>query len=112
MRIGITTKFDSSHFLRGYQGKCANMHGHTWHVQAEIEGQPTSPEGFVMDFAELKQKVAEVVAPLDHKCLNDLFDMNPTCEYIALYIKGRLLQLGLPVYSVRVQEGEGGWAIA
>jgi 6-pyruvoyltetrahydropterin/6-carboxytetrahydropterin synthase len=37
--LKTTGHFDAAHFLKGYQGKCANLHGHRWTVTAEIQGQ-------------------------------------------------------------------------
>lgn len=30
--------FDAAHFLKGYEGKCSNIHGHCWRVVVEIQG--------------------------------------------------------------------------
>ena len=31
--------FDAAHFLKGYSGKCRNLHGHRWRVVAELKGE-------------------------------------------------------------------------
>ena len=31
--------FDSAHFLAGYEGKCANIHGHRWRVEIEVQAE-------------------------------------------------------------------------
>ena len=37
-QLKTVADFDSAHFLSGYQGKCANIHGPRWHVEIEIQG--------------------------------------------------------------------------
>ena len=39
MKLGVVTEFDAAHSLPGYQGKCAHMHGHTYHVEIVLEGE-------------------------------------------------------------------------
>ena len=50
--------FDSAHFLRGYNGKCANLHGHTWRVEVTVGSDTLTASGeqrgMVIDFADLK----------------------------------------------------------
>lgn len=36
--------FDAAHFLKDYEGKCRNVHGHRWRVLAEIQGEQLSEE--------------------------------------------------------------------
>jgi 6-pyruvoyltetrahydropterin/6-carboxytetrahydropterin synthase len=63
-------------------------------------------KGMVMDFADLRQRVGElVVEPLDHQLLNELFDFVPTVEAVAAWMFGRLEEAGLPVERVRLAEG-------
>jgi len=117
MRVGINAKFDAAHYLPGYEGKCVNMHGHTWHVEVEIAGPVDHSTGMVIDFVKLKEAVNETIERLDHKLLNDII-INPTCENVAAWIWDRLTTeysiipnwyCGVGV-SVKVQEGDGGWA--
>ena len=53
--------FDSAHFLRGYNGKCANLHGHTWRVEVTVGSDTLTASGeqrgMVIDFADLKKAV-------------------------------------------------------
>lgn len=37
--LKTTASFDSAHFLQGYNGKCANLHGHHWVIEVEISGK-------------------------------------------------------------------------
>jgi len=62
--------FDSAHFLSGYKGKCANLHGHRWRVVAEIEkdslGVTGQVRGMVVDFSDFKRDLNELVDSFDH----------------------------------------------
>lgn len=44
-QLRTVADFDSAHFLSGYQGKCANIHGHRWHVEVEIQAEHLESEG-------------------------------------------------------------------
>ena len=40
-RLKTSAAFDSAHFLKGYNGKCANIHGHHWVIEAEASCRQT-----------------------------------------------------------------------
>lgn len=85
MRIGREFTFDSAHHLLNYDGDCANVHGHTYHLHIMLLGKVK--DGFVIDFKLLKEIVKEyVISKLDHKDLNKVLDFNPTAENIAVKI--------------------------
>ena len=85
MQLIKTFEFDSAHFLPDYNGKCENLHGHTYGLTVKLEGTPAA-DGLIMDFTILKQIVKdEVIEVLDHTCLNDLIK-NPSAENIAIWI--------------------------
>jgi len=112
MIVGIETKFDAAHYLPGYKGKCANMHGHTWHVEVEVIGSVDEKSGMVYDLTELKSNVNFIIERFDHRIINELFpfeDKPPTCENLAMFIFDELIAY-YNVQSVKVREGEGGWA--
>jgi len=94
MKVCKAFKFDAAHFLPGYEGRCANLHGHTWNLEVELEGPIDRKTGMVLDFAKLKKTVNNLVIDrLDHTCLNDLpadFNRMPTCENILLWIADQL----------------------
>jgi len=52
------SSFDSAHFLKGYNGKCRNLHGHRWRVVVEIAADQLKDEGqtrgMLVDFSDLK----------------------------------------------------------
>jgi 6-pyruvoyltetrahydropterin/6-carboxytetrahydropterin synthase len=89
------------------------MHGHTWEVTVEVRGQITENFGMVMDFHALDKIVDKILKRFDHKIMNDVL-MSPTCELLAVYLFGMLLNVmpdGLGVHEVKVREGKGGYAI-
>jgi 6-pyruvoyltetrahydropterin/6-carboxytetrahydropterin synthase len=87
-KLGITKvfTFDSAHHLNDYQGKCKNIHGHTYKLELTLKGY-TDKNGMVIDFHDMNDIVNDqVLEQIDHKYLNEVFDFNPTCENIALWI--------------------------
>src|SRR5512137_3151354 len=88
MKLGLVTEFDAAHSLPGYQGKCAQLHGHTYEVEIVVEGE-VGEDGFVMDFYQLKKIIAGALQDLDHSLLNDILP-NPTAETIVWWIADRL----------------------
>ena len=68
--------------------KCGRMHGHTYRVRLEVSGKIGGETGWVIDYADLKAVWDIVKRGLDHVELNDVPGLgNPTCEYIALFIR-------------------------
>ncbi|MBI5409452.1 MAG: 6-carboxytetrahydropterin synthase QueD [Nitrospirae bacterium] len=85
----IETGFSAAHQLRGYKGKCEELHGHNWRVQVIISSDRLNDIGIVMDFHELKALAEEVISPIDHTFLNNVFpftEINPSSENIAKWI--------------------------
>jgi 6-pyruvoyltetrahydropterin/6-carboxytetrahydropterin synthase len=113
MKLGLITEFDAAHSLPGYQGKCANLHGHTYQVEIVVEGQ-VDLDGFVMDFYQLKKILANAIQELDHNCLNELL-ANPTAELIAAWICQRLNQeletSPVKLLSLKLWEGKNKWVM-
>ena len=72
IRITKEFTFETGHALYGYDGKCRNVHGHSYHLSVTIIGIPITDVsqvklGMVMDFGDLKKIVKEeVVDPFDH----------------------------------------------
>lgn len=70
--LKTNVSFDSAHFLKGYDGKCANIHGHRWNVEIVVYGehleQSGGCSGMVVDFSKLKDELREMVNSFDH-CL-------------------------------------------
>ncbi|MAZ93688.1 MAG: 6-carboxytetrahydropterin synthase [Bacteroidales bacterium] len=81
IRITKEFKFEMAHALKGYDGPCKNIHGHSYELSVTISGKPINDEnnpklGMVMDFGELKQIIKrEVVDLFDHALvLNNSMD--------------------------------------
>ena len=113
MKLGLIADFDAAHSLPGYQGKCANLHGHTYRVEVVIEGA-VGENGFVMDFFQLKKILNSALEDLDHRNLNDLLP-NPTAENIAELLCGRLRHslegLQVSLVSIKLWEGKNKWVM-
>lgn len=102
--------FDSAHFLSGYQGKCANIHGHRWKIVVSIKSEQLLDDcqnrGMIIDFSDLKHDLKQITDNLDHSLIietNSLSDklfealteenfriislpFRPTAENLAKYI--------------------------
>ena len=104
--------FDSAHDLPYYEGKCHNLHGHRWTLEVEVSGT-MGPWGMVMDFAELKRVIHElVIDKFDHAYLNDIVP-NPTAENLLMWILGELWTYDwgkIRVERLRLWEGPESWA--
>jgi 6-pyruvoyltetrahydropterin/6-carboxytetrahydropterin synthase len=102
--VMIERNFSSAHQLRGYKGKCENLHGHNYKVEIYARGRKLNEIGLLVDFAELKAAADEVIERLDHRNLNEIppFDreLNPSAENLARYI---LEQIAARINDERVQ---------
>jgi 6-pyruvoyltetrahydropterin/6-carboxytetrahydropterin synthase len=79
--------FDAAHHLHCYEGKCKNLHGHTYKVIFGVSGF-TDAIGLVIDFGDIKNIWKEKIEiHLDHRYLNDtLPNMNTTAENMVVWI--------------------------
>ena len=79
--------FDAAHHLHAYEGKCKNLHGHTYKVVFGISGLPDEI-GLVIDFGDIKQIWKEhIEVYLDHRYLNEMLPpMNTTAENMVVWI--------------------------
>ncbi len=109
--ISVDYSFAAGHALRGYKGKCENVHGHNYKVQVTIAGEQLNAIGLLMDFVELRAAIKALVEHLDHRFLNDLppFDkLNPSAENLAKYfcqeLEPQVRTQGFRVKAVRVWE--------
>lgn len=87
--VTIETGFSGAHMLRGYAGKCGNLHGHNWKVEVTVASDRLDEVGMALDFATLKEETRAVLAQVDHTCLNEVFpftELNPTAENIARWV--------------------------
>ena len=86
--VRVEADFAAAHFLRDYNGKCENLHGHNYKVFAHVRGSQLNEGGMLLDFTKLKGALRAVCKELDHTNLNDFpyFKQNPSAERIAMYI--------------------------
>ena len=140
-QIRITKKFsfETGHALYGYDGKCKNVHGHSYKLNVTVIGTPISDQnhvkfGMVIDFTDLKKIIKEeIVDVFDHatvfnkntphvdlaKELKDrghtvlLVDYQPTSEMMVIdfaeKIKQRLPE-NISLHSLKLQETESSFA--
>ena len=68
--LKTSASFDSAHFLSGYQGKCANLHGHRWKIEVTVGKETLQEEGnyrdMVIDFGDVKKAVRDLADSYDH----------------------------------------------
>jgi 6-pyruvoyltetrahydropterin/6-carboxytetrahydropterin synthase len=108
----VESDFAAAHSLREYGGNCERLHGHNWKVRVELRTRRLDRLGMVMDFREVKGRLAEVLKALDHRHLNEVAAFqkrNPTTENIAQHIcagLSRRLPKGVSVAKVTVWESD------
>ena len=91
--LTIEDYFSSAHQLRGYKGKCENIHGHNWRVILNVQGEILNEIGLLIDFNDLKGILKKIIGYLDHKNLNDIEPftrVNPSSENIAEFIAAKV----------------------
>lgn len=133
IRITKQFSFETGHALYGYDGKCKNVHGHSYRLDVTVIGKPISDNtnvkfGMVIDFSDLKKIVKEeIVSVFDHATVFNkntphvelakelenrghnvlLVDYQPTSEMMVIdfaeKIKKRLPQ-DITLYSLKLQE--------
>jgi len=115
--ITVTTSVAASHRLRGYRGKCEQLHGHNYRVEATVATAKLDAIGLAVDFKVLKERLHRVVDRFDHTDLNacaEFCEVNPSSENMARVICEGLQaatdDLGVRVARVRVYETEGNCA--
>ncbi|MBX4264795.1 6-carboxytetrahydropterin synthase QueD [Clostridium estertheticum] len=120
--------FDSAHFLSEYEGKCANIHGHRWKVEVEVQSETLTKggqlEGMVIDFGDLKRDVKSMADSYDHalivqigsmrdetlNCINQdgfkviLVDFRTTAENFAKFFFKQMKDKGYNVKRTTVYE--------
>lgn len=139
VRITKQFSFETGHALYGYDGKCKNVHGHSYKLWVTVIGEPVTDEtnvklGMVIDFGDLKKMVKqEIVDVFDHATVFNkntphieladelksrghdviLVDYQPTSENMiqdfAEKIKNRLPS-HIELFSLKLQETETSYA--
>ncbi|MVO98719.1 6-carboxytetrahydropterin synthase QueD [Paenibacillus lutrae] len=79
--------FDAAHHLHAYEGKCKNLHGHTYKAVYGISGY-VNEVGLTLDFGDIKEIWKRLIEPhLDHRYLNEtLPPMNTTAENMVVWL--------------------------
>ena len=109
--------FSAAHQIRGHRVGCQNLHGHNYRVRVFVQARELDTLGMVIDFADLKKIVAEVVDPFDHRLINDIppFDVrNTTAELLSQYVFeeiGRRLPAGRTICRVEIWETDSSCAV-
>jgi len=101
-QLSVRQHFDAAHYLRGYKGKCEQVHGHRFEVIARVQAKELNYIGIAFDFLDLKKLLNEITSKYDHTCLNDLpafKETNPSSENIArvVYQELKVKLAGAPV---------------
>jgi 6-pyruvoyltetrahydropterin/6-carboxytetrahydropterin synthase len=139
IRITKQFSFETGHALYGYDGKCKNVHGHSYKLSVTVIGQPISDNsnvkfGMVIDFSDLKKIVKEEIVDIfDHATVFNkntphvelaaeletrghhviLVEYQPTSENMvtdfAQKIKSRLPN-GIKLHSLKLQETDTSFA--
>ena len=139
IRITKQFNFETGHALYGYDGKCKNVHGHSYKLSVTVIGKPITDSsevkyGMVIDFSDLKKIVKEeIVDVFDHATVFNqntphielakelknrdhhviLVDYQPTSEMMVIdfasKIKKRLPE-NINLFSLRLQETETSFA--
>ena len=139
IRITKQFNFETGHALYGYDGKCRNVHGHSYKLSVTVIGKPIADAnhvkyGMVIDFSDLKKIVQEeIVLKFDHATVFNqntphielareleqrdhhviLVDYQPTSENMVIdfaqRIKSRLPE-NIKLFSLRLQETESSYA--
>lgn len=109
--VSVDYSFAAGHALRGYKGKCENVHGHNYRVRVTVGGEELNSIGLLMDFVDLRAEIRALVERLDHRFMNDIppFDrLNPSAENLARYLceelDSQMRGNGLRVQAVTVWE--------
>ncbi|CAH0197085.1 6-carboxy-5,6,7,8-tetrahydropterin synthase [Peribacillus sp. Bi134] len=94
--------FDAAHHLHDYEGKCKNLHGHTYKVIFGLSGY-TDSRGLMIDFGDIKDIWKnEIEIHLDHRYLNETLPlMNTTAENMVVWIYEKMAE------SLSLKEYEG-----
>ena len=136
LRITKEFRFEGAHALPGYDGKCRNIHGHSYLMYVTVKGEnlngTSSPkEGMVVDFKQLKAIVNEnIVDVLDHALIMHavsplsqelaqaypnviMVDFQPSTEnlicWFAQVLSDKLPQ-GVGLFSIKLYETAGSYA--
>ena len=89
MEIFKEFTFEAAHRLPNLPAdhKCSRLHGHSFRAEIHVAGEPVEPQGWVIDFADIKRVFKPFYERLDHHYLNEVEGLeNPTSENLARWI--------------------------
>ena len=66
--IHTNLRFSSAHMIIGHE-TCGKIHGHSYILDLEIEGEPTEEFGFIIDFKIIKEIARKICKNLDHRLI-------------------------------------------
>ena len=104
--------FEARHALTAYKGEVEASHVHDWQVEVRIGADALGPEGYALDFHEVRQILVEAVRPLNDSDLNtdpEIGRSSPTAERVTEVLAERLAPqyeaIGGRLLSLSVWEG-------
>jgi len=103
-------KFEAAHKLPNHDGKCRQLHGHSWVGWVEVCGWELKDEGpkqgMICDYGDIKKLLKPIVEDyLDHHYLNDTLPMNsPTSEEVARWVFRQLRGKIVGLVAVEIEE--------
>ena len=111
MKIFRSYRFHAARFIPTLEDEhpCSKMHGHTFNIIVEIDGEIDKNTGFVMDFYDIDKIVnLNILKAIDHKILNEIPGLeNPSSEYLSIWIWNNLKDY-LPLLSkITISEEHG-----
>jgi len=139
IRITKQFNFETGHALYGYDGKCKNVHGHSYKLSVTVIGQPINDPnhvkfGMVIDFGDLKKIVKEEIVDIfDHATVFNqntphlelanelktrghhviLVDYQPTSENMVIDFASKIsnrLPENIKLHSLKLQETDTSFA--
>lgn len=73
-KVSKEFKWEMSHRLPFHKGPCKNIHGHTYKLRIDLEGEPDE-NGMLVDFYDMEMIMRPIIDKLDHAFLCDSEDM-------------------------------------
>lgn len=133
MRIAKEFRWEMGHRLPFHKDKCRNIHGHSYKMVFEIEGN-LDENGMILDYYEIKNIIQPMIDELDHSFIvksddaevidflkkidskHVIIDFESTAENLVYYflnhIKPEDLPYGIRKIKIRVHETENTYAEA
>lgn len=107
-------RISAAHQIPNHPGKCKNLHGHNYLIEAWMKGAIDEETGMVVDFGEMAQDLEMVVGLYDHTYLNEACSGVPitTAEYLAVFWLDVLYTRNPSYTRLRVWETDDSYAEA